>query len=112
MNSLEIELPNLLSGTNMTFRNVSSVSVPSLANLTGQLGFWGNSFESFSAPNLTDTGDLVFNGNSKLSNLSMPAIENVNGGFQITRNDKLSSLSFPKLKEISGAIDFSGNFDE
>ena len=112
MNQLEIELPNLLSGTNMTFRNVSSVSVPSLANLSGQMGFWGDSFESFSAPNLTDTGDLVFNGNSQLSNLSMPALQNVNGGFQITRNDKLSSISFPKLEEISGAIDFSGSFDE
>lgn len=112
MDSLEIELPNLLSGTNMTFRNVSSVSVPSLANLTGQMGFWGDSFESFSAPNLTDTGDLVFNGNSKLNNLSMPEIQNVNGGFQITRNDKLSSISFPKLEEVTGAIDFSGSFDE
>lgn len=112
MDSLEIELPNLASGSNMTFRNVSSVSVPSLHNLTGQMGFWGDSFESFSAPNLTETGDLVFNSNSKLSNLSLPALETVNGGFRITRNDELSSLSFPELATITGAIDFAGSFDE
>lgn len=112
MDSLKIELPNLASGTNMTFRNVSSVSVPSLHNLTGQMGFWGDSFKSFSAPNLTETGDLAFNDNSKLSNLSMPALETVNGGFRLSRNDKLSSLSFPELATITGAIDFAGSFDE
>lgn len=112
MDSLKIELPNLASGTNMTFRNVSSVSVPSLHNLTGQMGFWGDTFMSFSAPNLTETGDLVFNSNSKLSNLSIPSLETVNGGFQITRNDKLSSLSFPALETVTGAIDFSGAFNE
>lgn len=112
MNSLKIELPNLASGTNMTFRNVSSVSVPSLHNLTGQLGFWGDSFKSFSAPNLTETGDLVFNDNSKFNNLSMPALEKVNGGFRISRNDKLTSISFPELATITGAIDFAGAFDE
>lgn len=112
LDSLKIELPNLASGTNMTFRNVSSVSVPSLHNLTGQMGFWGDSFKSFSAPNLTETGDLVFNGNSKFNNLSMPALETVNGGFRISRNDKLTSISFPELATITGAIDFAGSFDE
>ncbi|OJJ87095.1 GPI-anchored protein Ecm33 [Aspergillus glaucus CBS 516.65] len=111
MDSLEIELPNLASGTNMTFRNVSSVSVPSLHNLTGQMGFWGDSFKTFSAPNLTETGDLAFNNNAKLSNLSMPQLETVNGGFQIMRNDKLANISFPSLETITGAIDFSGAFD-
>ena len=112
LNSLEVELPNLSSGTNMTFRNVSAVSVPSLHNLTGQLGFWGDTFKSFSAPNLTETGDLVFNSNSKLTNISMPALETVNGGFLITRNDELSSIDLPSLKVVTGAVDFSGKFDE
>ncbi|KAL4785769.1 GPI-anchored cell wall organization protein-domain-containing protein [Aspergillus varians] len=108
---LEILLPNLASGTNLTIRNVSSVSLPSLEKLEGQLGFWGNTFSSLSAPNLTETGDLVIEGNSKVANLSLPALETVNGGFLITRNDKLSSINFPKLATISGAIDFSGAFD-
>ncbi|KAL4964806.1 GPI-anchored protein Ecm33 [Aspergillus stella-maris] len=109
---LEIMLPNLASGTNLTIRNVSSVSLPSLEKLEGQLGFWGNSFSSLSAPNLTESGDLVFEDNSDLRNLSLPALETVNGGFLITRNDKLSSISFPKLATVTGAIDFSGAFDK
>jgi hypothetical protein len=112
LNSLEVELPNLSSGTNMTFRNVSAVSIPSLHNLTGQLGFWGDAFTSFSAPNLTSTGDLVFSANSKLTNISMPALEIVSGGFLITRNDELSSIDLPSLTTVTGAIDFSGKFDE
>ncbi|KAF7114360.1 hypothetical protein CNMCM5793_008312 [Aspergillus hiratsukae] len=112
LNSLEVELPNLSSGTNMTFRNVSAVSVPSLHNLTGQLGFWGDSFTSFSAPNLTETGDLVFSANTKLTNISMPALETVNGGFLITRNDELSHIDLPSLQTVTGAVDFSGKFDE
>ncbi|KAJ5176331.1 Protein ecm33 [Penicillium canariense] len=108
---LEIELPNLGTGTNMTFRNISSISVPSLEKLTGQLGFWGTDFQTFSAPNLTSTGDLVFNDNSQLSNISMPALTKVDGGFTIARNDKLRTIDLPKLKTVSGAIDFSGMFN-
>ncbi|CEJ62027.1 Putative Protein ecm33 [Penicillium brasilianum] len=108
---LEIELPNLGTGTNMTFRNISSISLPSLEKLTGQLGFWGTEFTTFSAPNLTTTGDLVFNDNSKLSNISMPVLKTVNGGFTIARNDKLSTISLPKLEKVTGAIDFSGKFN-
>jgi hypothetical protein len=110
--SLKIELPNLSTGTNMTFRNVSSVSIPSLRSLSGQLGFWGNTFTSLSAPNLTETGDLVFNDNTKISNVSMGQLQTVNGGFQIARNDKLADISFPKLQTITGALDFSGDFDQ
>ncbi|KAF7178805.1 hypothetical protein CNMCM7691_007626 [Aspergillus felis] len=112
LNSLEVELPNLSSGTNMTFRNVSAVSIPSLHNLTGQLGFWGDAFTSFSAPNLTSTGDLVFNANTKLTNISMPALLTVNGGFLITRNDELSTIDLPSLQVVTGAVDFSGKFDD
>lgn len=110
--ALEIDLPNLGTGTNMTFRNVSSISVPSLEKLTGQLGFWGTEFQTFSAPNLTSTGDLVFNDNSKLSNISMPVLKKVDGGFTIARNDKLNTIDLPKLETVTGAIDFSGKFNK
>ncbi|KKK19380.1 hypothetical protein AOCH_005033 [Aspergillus ochraceoroseus] len=112
MESLDVSFPNLATGTNMTFRNVTSVSVPSLTTLTGQLGFWGNLFESFSAPNLTETGDLVFNDNAKLSNITMPVLKTVNGGFLITLNDDLDDINFPDLQTVTGAIDFSGEFNQ
>lgn len=110
--TLEIDLPNLGTGTNMTFQNISSVSVPSLEKLTGQLGFWGTKFETFSAPNLTQTGDLVFKDNSKLSNISIPNLKTVNGGFTIARDDELSTISLSSLETVKGAIDFSGTFDK
>ncbi|CAI7564343.1 unnamed protein product [Penicillium glandicola] len=109
---LEVNFPNLGTGTNMTFLNISSVSIPSLETLTGQLGFWGTKFETFSAPNLTKTGDLIFKDNTKLSNISMPVLTTVDGGFTIARDDKLSTISLPMLKRVNGAIDFSGTFNK
>ncbi|KAF9244827.1 hypothetical protein DTO013E5_9018 [Penicillium roqueforti] len=110
--TLEVDLPNLGTGTNMTFQNISSVSLPSLEKLTGQLGFWGTKFETFSAPNLTQTGDLIFKDNTKLSNISMPVLKTVDGGFTIARDDKLSTISLPMLQRVNGAIDFSGTFNK
>ncbi|KAJ5665732.1 uncharacterized protein N7477_008180 [Penicillium maclennaniae] len=110
-NKLEIEFPNLASAYNMTFRNISSVSMPSLEKLKGQLGFWGTEFKSFSAPNLTTTADLTFNDNSALTNISMPVLKTVKGGFVVSRNDKLADIDLPELETVTGAIDFSGTFD-
>ncbi|KAJ5133944.1 hypothetical protein N7448_001035 [Penicillium atrosanguineum] len=110
-NKLEIEFPNLATASNMTFRNISSVSMPSLEKLKGQLGFWGTEFKSFSAPNLTTTADLTFNDNSALTNISMPVLKTVKGGFVVSRNDKLADIDLPELETVTGAIDFSGTFD-
>lgn len=111
-NKLDVSFPNLVSAVNITFRNTSSVSVPSLQNLTGQLGLFGNSFSDFAAPNLTKTGDLVFDNNEKLSNVSLPKLTTVNGGFQMSSNKDLTSLTVPELKTIVGALDFSGSFEK
>lgn len=107
---LEIELPNLASGTNMTFRSVKAVSIPSLKKLTNALGLWNCEFDSFSAPNLTSVGDLTFFNNTQLSNISMPLLKTVDGGFEITKSDPLKNISFPALETVTGAVDFSGDF--
>ncbi|KAJ5673947.1 hypothetical protein N7462_009386 [Penicillium macrosclerotiorum] len=109
--SLEVAFPNLGTGTNMTFTNISSVSIPSLEKLTGQLGFWSTQFTTFYAPNLTTTGDLVFTGNSELKNITMDKLTKVDGGFTISRNDKLRTIEVPNLETVTGAIDFSGKFN-
>lgn len=108
---LEIMFPNLGTAKNITVRNVQSVSIPSLEKLTGQLGFWGTNLTTFSAPNLTTTADLTFSGNVDLTNVSMPVLSKVDGGFIITRNDELSTIELPSLKMVTGAIDFSGTFN-
>ncbi|KAJ5881772.1 Leucine rich repeat 5 [Penicillium soppii] len=110
--TLEVNFPNLGTGVGMTFQNISAVSLPSLEKLTGQLGFWGTKFETFSAPNLTQTGDLIFKDNTKLSNISMPVLKTVNGGFTIARDDELNIISLSNLETVKGAIDFSGTFNK
>jgi len=110
---LEIVFDNLEGANNMTFRNVSSVSMPSLSQVNGSLGFYSNTFQSFSAPNLTATGGgLAFVDSPNLSKISMPILTEIGGGFLIANNTNLKSINgFPKLQTIVGALDFAGTFD-
>jgi len=114
---LDISFPNLEWAANMTFRNVSSVSLPSLTVVNGSLGFYENYFSSVLTPNLTSVGSvstgigsLAIVANPMLANLSMPLLKTIGGGNLIANNSGLDSVSFPVLTTVGGAIDFSGNF--
>ncbi|KAK0654048.1 Protein ecm33 [Lasiodiplodia hormozganensis] len=110
---LQASFPNLEWAYNMTFRNVSTISTPSLASLNGSLGFYGDSIKSYEAANLTTVGgSLSFVGNGQLTNISLDALEKVSGGFQIADNPKLHNASFPALETVGGALDFSGNLTD
>jgi aspartate 1-decarboxylase len=116
-NALDVSFPNLIWAANMTLRNVSSITIPSLAVVNGSLGFYGNYMTSVIAPNLTSVGNtgtnfgsLAIDANNKLTNVTMPLLATVGGAFQIANNTALDSISFPKLSIVGGAIDFSGNF--
>ena len=111
---LQISFPNLESAANLTFRNASSVTCPSLSQVNGSMGFYSNTFMSFSAPNLTATGgSLAFVDSSNLNNLSFPRLTQVGGAFLIANNTDLKSINgFPALAVIVGALDFSGSFDK
>ncbi|RKF76066.1 Protein ecm33 [Golovinomyces cichoracearum] len=116
-NNLDVSFPNLVRAANMTFRNVSTISIPSLATVEGSLGFYGNYMPSISAPNITSVGSkadgqgsLALVANSKMSNISMPLLKTVGGAVQIANNSALTGISFPALTYVGGAIDFSGNF--
>jgi len=109
--SLDVSFPNLIWAANMTFRNCSSISMPSLATVNGSLGFYENFMTNVMAPNLTSTGkDLAFVANPDFANLSMPLLQSVGGGVLIANNSDLDSIGFPSLTFVGGAIDFSGNF--
>ncbi|KAK5044957.1 hypothetical protein LTR84_010329 [Exophiala bonariae] len=110
---LEILFPNLENAANLTFRNVSKVDMPSLNTVGGSMGFYSNSFETFSAPNLTQTGGtLAFVDSPNLANLSFPSLTQIGGGFLIANNTDLKAIGgFGKLKTIVGALDFAGTFD-
>ncbi|KAK7555679.1 hypothetical protein IWX49DRAFT_570957 [Phyllosticta citricarpa] len=108
--NLSASFPNLEWAYNMTFRNVSTISTPSLASINGSLGFYGDKIKSYEAANLTDIGgSLSFVGNGNLANISLDQVEKIGGGFQIADNPNLGNVSFPSLKSVGGALDFSGN---
>ena len=110
---VRVSFPNLEWAYNMTFRNCSSVEIPSLTSLNGSLGFYSNYFTSLSAPNLTNVGGgVAFVSNPPLTNVSMPELVQVNGGLQLANNSHLETIDgFPRLQRIGGAIDFNGEFN-
>ncbi|RMZ89420.1 hypothetical protein DV736_g3354, partial [Chaetothyriales sp. CBS 134916] len=110
---LEISFPNLEAAANLTFRNVSSISMPSLSSVQGDMGFYSDTFESFAAPNLTKTGgSLAIVDSPDLKSLSFPQLQTIGGGFLIANNTNLKSIvGFPKLTTIVGALDFAGTFN-
>jgi len=110
---LSITFPNLEQANNMTFRNASSVDMPSLSVVNGSLGFYSNTFQSFSAPNLTSTGGaLAFVDSPNLNNISFPSLTIIGGGFLIANNSNLENIDgFPMLQTIVGALDFAGAFN-
>jgi len=113
--NFKASFPNMIWISNMTISNVSSFDVPSLSVVNGSMRFDSNFFESFSAPNLTDTdsGDISFISNSKLTNISMPSLTSIGGGFLIANNHNLHTVNgFPQLKSVGGAAKFRGNFSE
>lgn len=104
------EFPYLIWANNITFRNVSTVKLPSLSVVNGSMGFYSDLITSFAAPNLTKVGGtLSFVDNNSLTNLSLPVLTEVDGGLQIANNTMLSNIDgLPKLQTIGGAGDFHG----
>ncbi|KAK6189366.1 hypothetical protein LQW54_013343 [Pestalotiopsis sp. IQ-011] len=110
---LSVNMPNLIWAANMTISNVTSFSAQSLETINGSIRFDSNYFTSFSAPNLTEvqTGDISFVSNSEVTNISMPLLTNVGGGFTVANNTGMQELNgFPLLEKVGGAVLIRGNF--
>ncbi|MCJ1355110.1 MAG: hypothetical protein MMC33_005101 [Icmadophila ericetorum] len=113
-NGLSVSFQSLQSAGSATFRNATTVSIPALINVTQNLGFYGNDFQSLSCPNLTQAGGVIFVSNDMLSSISMPLLKTINsnnGTFQIANNTLLTSITgFGDLKNVNGNVDLTGNF--
>ena len=111
---LAVTLPNLIWATNLTFRFVGSLEMPSLETLNGSLGLYNNGFDTFAAPNLTSIGEaLAIVANEQVGNISFPQLTKISGNLQIANNTNLSAIDgFAKLKSIGGAFDVSGNMSK
>ncbi|KAI1389810.1 uncharacterized protein F4822DRAFT_214643 [Hypoxylon trugodes] len=113
--NLTMEMPNLQWIANMTIANVTSFSVPSLHTVNGSMRFDSNYFDTFIAANLTDVidGDVSFVSNPELTNISIPALTHIGGGFTVANNTALEKLDgFGKLNEIGGAVKVKGSLSE
>ncbi|KAF5101897.1 hypothetical protein D0Z03_000516 [Geotrichum reessii] len=111
--NVELTFPYLKWANNMTFRDVSSISLPNVTAINSTLSFTNNSFTSLSVPKLSKIGgSLAVISNNKLTNASFPKLETIGGGFEVANNTKLESiLGFPLVKSVGGAIKFLGSFD-
>lgn len=109
--NLKLSFPNLQWAYNMTVRNASDFSIPSLEWVNTTFGVYGSYMEDIVAPNLTKIGgDAAFVGNAKLTNISMPLLETIGGGLLIANCSNLLAIDgFPKLR-TTGAVNISGNF--
>lgn len=110
---LAISFPNLIDAANLTFINVSKIDMPSLSNVAGSMGFYSDTFKTFSAPNLTSTGGtLAFVDSPSLTSFAFPSLETIGGGFLVANNTNLKAINgLPKLATIVGALDFAGTFN-
>lgn len=110
--TMDVSFPNLENAFNLTFRNVSSLSMPGLGQVNQSVGFYGCTFDNISLPNLTSVGgSITFVGNNDVTNITMPELTSITGALFLSANPMLDTVNgFPLLKTIEGAIDMSGNF--
>lgn len=111
-----INFPKLATASQITIRNASNIELPVLANVSQNLGFYGNLVKNIALPNLTFAGGIVIVDNTQLTNISMPmltTINGTNGTYQIANNTMLKAIDgFEDLSTVTGGLDFTGNFTE
>lgn len=110
---VNVTFSNMIWAANLTFRNCSSVELPSLESVNQSFSLIGNIFENFIAPNLTLVGGaLVVSSNVELTNVSFPLLTEVKANLEVANNTKLREIKFPKLQKIKSALDMNGNFSK
>jgi hypothetical protein len=115
--ALDVSFPNLIWANDMTFRNISSLSIPSLATVNQSLVFDESFITEVGSLNLTTVGNLpkqigslTFVGNPQLTNITFPNLESVGGSLNVANNTDLQTISFPALADVGGAISLAGSF--
>lgn len=111
---IEIDLPVLHSSRNITIRDTSAVSLPSLEFVQTSLELIENQFSSLDFSKLRYVGGtLGIINNLNLERVDLNNLTEISGGLMISHNDKLRKVNFlSNLKQIGGAIHFDGRFDD
>jgi hypothetical protein len=106
-NSAEISFPNLTSAGSMTLRNISSISLPVLTLLSGDLLLEHAYLTEFAVDKLSVVQALTVVDNANLDDTSFQALLSATS-IDIGNNTQLSSLSFEKLGSV-GNTSVGGN---
>ena len=111
--NVEVTFDNLVWANNVTFRDVSSISMANLTAVNGSMGVYNTTIDSLVLDNLEEIGGaLAVSFNNELTELEFSSLVEIGGALDITNNSALSSITgFPKLKTVGGAIDISGAFN-
>ena len=110
---LACNFPNLVTMQNGTFRQAASVTLSSLNNVTGDLGFIQNSFSTILLPNLTSIqSSLSFVNNSGLNNVTAPQLKSVGGTLLIANNSNYNDIEFNTVTDVGGSVDWTGTFSK
>ncbi|ORY07997.1 hypothetical protein K493DRAFT_310009 [Basidiobolus meristosporus CBS 931.73] len=106
----EFSAPKLVSTGSFSVNNVTSLNLASLTNVNEVLDFSYNFFEKLDLGNVTKVADaLSIIGNSKLSNVTFPALESIGGALLIANNSALHIVEgFDKLTTIGGSLQIVG----
>lgn len=107
---IQFESLQFVSG-NLTFRNISGLSVPDLQNVTGSFTCYSCAMATFKATWVQSVGGTLGFVSTDLQSLQFPDLTYIGGGFQISNNSQLAELSgFPWLDSVDGSMILNGIF--
>ncbi|KAI9030676.1 hypothetical protein CLU79DRAFT_802335 [Phycomyces nitens] len=111
--TLDLNLNSMDTIQQGDFRDLAGVSLDHLSHANGDLSFVSNTFSKLSLPQLQQVeGGLSITNNSQLSVMSMPSLTQLGGALLVAKNPKVNNLdSFPKLEKVNGTVDILGSFD-
>ncbi|CRG87369.1 Protein ecm33 [Talaromyces islandicus] len=113
LTDVSVSFPNLVTAKELTFVDVQSVSLPSLASVTGKLNVSSEYMRNFSAPSLSTGESVSFDLAGEFNNLSMPELKTLSGDLDISSHGALEHITgFPKLTTIQGNLKVAGNYTD
>ncbi|ODQ60220.1 hypothetical protein WICANDRAFT_100435 [Wickerhamomyces anomalus NRRL Y-366-8] len=109
---VEVSFDDLEWANNITFRDISSISLSKLETVNASLGFINTSLDKIEISNLGSVGgSLTFVSNDELEEIDLSNLTSIGGGFDISNNTHLKDIEgFDSLETVGGAVVFVGNF--
>lgn len=85
---LAVSFPSLATAANLTIFNISSLSIPSLIDVSGSLSIYSSFMDSLSAPNITKVGkDLSLLTNARLLSLDLAQLQTIGGPYHCRQHE-------------------------